>query len=248
MFDATPKASNGRSRSVALDGRVVVGGARLAAALREAGLDAIELPDGGRVEQRWQALSEPPDLMIVMLHPQRLERLRELHERADERGWRFPILGVAQLGQIGAEVGLFRAHGVVGVIDARTSRACAVDRILRQLGVGPSGVQASVRAPCTFPVTVSGGTARRCRELALNVSFTGIRITSARAIELNALIGLRFRLPMIDCRAIEADARVVHRTTYRNSWGRWEIGLFFTAIEDSRREIIGREVVRLLTH
>ena len=46
----------------------------------------------------------------------------------------------------------------------------------------------------------------------------------------------------------QADARVVHRTTYRNSWGRWEIGIFFTAIADSQRVLIGREITRLLTH
>jgi c-di-GMP-binding flagellar brake protein YcgR len=101
---------------------------------------------------------------------------------------------------------------------------------------------------CTFPVGVTVGRIRRRREFSLNLSATGMRITSGLPIELNARIALRFRLPMVARRAIEAEARVVHRTTHRNTWGRWEIGVFFFAIEEPDREIVGQEVIRLLTH
>jgi hypothetical protein len=68
-----------------------------------------------------------------------------------------------------------------------------------------------------------------------------------RAAGLDVIIGLRFRLPMVARRSIEAEARVVFGSTRRNTWGRWEIGAFYCAIEESDRAIVGREVIRLLT-
>jgi hypothetical protein len=73
-----------------------------------------------------------------------------------------------------------------------------------------------------------------------------MRLTTALPIDLTTSIGLRFTLPMVDRRVIEADARIVHCTAHRNSWGRWETGVFLTKIGPTDGAIVKRELGRLL--
>jgi hypothetical protein len=245
MLDAA--ANNTRSgldRSVVVDARIRVREQPLTRILREADVVAVELQDGTTLEE---ALSASPDLMIVSLDADPLERLREIQMRCAERGLRLPVLGVARIGLFGTDFGSLRAAGLVGVIDSRTGPETVVARVRRQLGIGACGVQANERVQCMFPLVVSGGAARRRREFALNLSTSGMRLTTALPIELNSSIDLRFKLPMVDQRVIEATARTVHQTTHRNSWGRWEVGVFLTSIDPIAAEIIQRELGRLVT-
>lgn len=225
---------------------VVVGGARLSKVLRDAGLAPIELEQREGVGEFLSCLPVPPDLLILPLGKADADGVKLLREvRQTERGRRLPVLGVVSIGEVGLDLRVLRAHGVVGVIDDRQTAGVALDRILRLLG--PLCQRGSERASCLFPVGVRLDKGPRRREFAVNLSTTGMRMTTRVPLEPNTDIGLRFRLPVTSNRTIEAQARVVHRLSRLNSWGRYEVGLFFYPLDDACLEALAREVDRLLT-
>jgi len=239
-------ADLGRAPVLLLVGRISVGGVPLAKVLRDANLAPVELEEEEDVGAFIESLPAPPDLLILPLRSLDDEGLKTLREsRRTERGRSISVLGVVSMGEVGLDLRLLRAHGVVGVLDLRQGPGIALDRIVRLLG--PLCNRGSERARCLFPVGVRADDGTHRREFALNVSATGMLMTSRGALEVNTDVALRFRLPMISPQRIEANARVVHCSSYRNSWGRWELGLFFYPLEPADRETIEREVERLLT-
>lgn len=247
MPEATSVGGNGADSNptLLLVGPVVVGGARLSKVLSDAGLSSIEIEEDGGVSAFLSCLPVPPDLLILPLAPVDDGGIKILREiRQTERGRRVPVLGVVAMGA-GLDLRTLRAHGVVGVIDERQAPGVALDRIVRMLG--PLCHRGSERASCLFPVGVRLDDGPRRREFAVNLSATGMRMTSRLPLEPNTDVSLRFRLPMTSDRTIEAKARVVHRLNRRNSWGRYEVGLFFYPLGEDYREILTQEVDRLLT-
>ena len=62
----------------------------------------------------------------------------------------------------------------------------------------------------------------------------------------NSELELRFRLPMVADDTVVATARVVHQSKHRNSWARFEVGVFFYPMPDRHTEIVESEIERLL--
>ncbi|MEM7409174.1 MAG: PilZ domain-containing protein [Myxococcota bacterium] len=229
---------------IVLQGAVKVSGVRLAKILQEAGIETCELTDECDIGQVLQSLSTPPDLLILSLADLQEESLASLHaSQTATRGRTIPILGIATPNELGSDLRALRAHGVVGVLDSRTTPNNALDRVVRHIGPDRRG---SERVPCIFPVIVSLDEGRGRREFALDLSNTGLRLTSATQLELNSDIQLRFRLPLVRSRPIETSARVVRVGEKRNTWGRFEIGVFLTDLEPSEHAAIESEVERLL--
>lgn len=227
-------------------GPIAVGGVRLVKLLRDASLSPIEVDEDEDLAAFVGSLPRSPDLLILPLRGFDDEELKALREaRRTQRGREIPILGVVAIGELALDLRILRAHGVVGLLDERQGPGAALDRVLRL--VGPLCNRGSERAQCLFPVGVRVGEGPRHGEFALNVSATGIRITSREPLEVNTDVRLRFRLPVISDRRIEARARVVHRSEHRNSWGRYEAGLFFYPLDAEDRAVVEREVDRLLT-
>ena len=238
------EASANEDTFIVLQGAVRIGGVRLAKLLQEAGLETCELEDDCDVGQVLQSLSTPPDLLILALADLCEDSLASLHaSQTATRGRTIPILGVATPNELGSDLRALRAHGLVGVIDSRTTPNNAIDRIVRHIGPNRRG---SERAPCIFPVIVSIDETRGRREFALDLSTTGIRLTSATLLELNSDVQLRFRLPLVRTRPIETTARVVRLCEKRNTWGRFEVGVFLNGLEPSEHAAIESEVERLL--
>lgn len=236
----------GRAPTILLVGSISVGGVHLAKVLRDAELATVELEEEEDIGEFIESLPAPPDLLILPLRGLDEEGLKSLREaRRTERSRSIAVLGVVSMGDVGLDLRLLRAHGVVGVLDVRQGPGIALDRIVRLLG--PLCNRGSERARCLFPVGVRAAEGHYRREFALNISATGMRMTSREALDVNTDVALRFRLPMISAQRIEANARVVHRSSYRNSWGRYEVGIFFYPLEPMDRETVEREVERLLT-
>ena len=220
-------------------------GARLSELLEEAGYETVTPTGDVSLASFVSSLEEIPDLMIVQLYgwdPSGLQRVREA--RAAPRARLVPILAVTTFEQLDFDLQTFRSHGVVGLIDARADPAVVRQRV-EQIA-GPTGCRRRCeRAPCLFPVELKReGIATQ--EWALNLSASGMRLTYADELEPNTDVRLRFRLLMVAEQVIEADARLVHHSRLRNSWGRFEIGVFLYPLPFQQRRIIEREVARLL--
>lgn len=171
-----------------------------------------------------------------------MKEIREL--RSSSRNRQIPILGVTSFAKNGLDIPTLRAHGVVGVID-RTSEPEAVIRRIDSM-VGPLACsRLTERVPCFLPVEIMGDSCPK-REYALNLSASGIRLTIENPVELNTNLALRFRLPMVSENLINASGRVVHRLPKQNSAGCYEVGVFFYPMPPFSRDVITKEVERLL--
>ncbi len=141
--------------------------------------------------------------------------------------------------------GALRSLGIVGLTSGAADHE-AVTRCVDQ-AVGSSwSDRGCERADCFIPVEVKRGRFR-FQEYVLNLSASGIRLTSVDRPKLDTDLQVSFRLPMSSGDPIRARGRVVHQMSKRNSAGRYEVGVFFDPIDPQYRKMISREVDRLLT-
>ncbi|MGI9432351.1 MAG: PilZ domain-containing protein [Myxococcota bacterium] len=199
-------------------------------------------PVGDQVE----GLPAAPDLLIVPISNDE-EALHALlcSLRASVRGRQIPILGVADFAELEVDLAMLRAHGVVGLVDCRTTRETFVERLERLMDRSARSGRVADRVDCFLPVRLEcNGTSSE--EYALNVSISGMRLTSSSLLELNSDLSLVFRMPLVESREIRVAARLVRRLPQRNSAGLHEIGVFYYPLADADVDLIEREVTRLM--
>jgi hypothetical protein len=175
--------------------------------------------------------------------PDSIERLRRL--RLAPRVRHCPILAVATFRHLGLDIGLLRSHGVVGLVDSMATPEALATRILEIVRPAERRRMAE-RVRCLFPVRVNRNDTS-AEEFAVDLSITGMRLTSRVALDPNTDLELRFCLPLIENRLIQSSARVVHQCPKPNSWGRYETGIFFYPLRPEDLRVIEREIDRLLT-
>ncbi|MDJ0847908.1 MAG: PilZ domain-containing protein [Myxococcota bacterium] len=218
-------------------------GRSFAEILSEAGHRVVQ----GDLEAEATSADAFPQVVVMRIEaedPACLDLIRAL--RSSPRARAVPILGVTTFDKMSLDLQELRSHGVVGLLDARSPAEQALQRI-GQI-VRPRGLRrSSERVRCFFPVDVAreGGQAR---EYALDLSVTGLRLTSEQALEENTDLQLRFSLPMVSDDTIETAARLVRRDSRRNSSGRYEVGVFFYPLEQRYVDVLRQEVERLLTN
>ena len=192
------------------------------------------------------SLIPPPDFLILPIdfsNPMMLAELREI--RRSERIFQIPILGVVTgKGNIDLNIRDLRLHGVVGLISETAGRKAVARFVDRAVGSTQSE-RFSERVDCIIPVSVMSGRTRMS-EYALNLSTSGIRITSAKSPKLNSDLDFSFRLPMISGESVSACGRVVYQMPIRNSGGRYEVGVRFHSIDSRSQKAIKCEVSRIL--
>ena len=193
------------------------------------------------------SLIPPPELLILPIDfssPMMFAELREL--RHSERVRQIPILGiVTEKCHIDLNIRDLRLHGVVGLISEAAGRE-AVARFVDWVVGSTQSKRFSERVDCIIPVSVTSGRTRTS-EYALNLSTSGIRITSAKRPKLNSDLDLSFRLPMISGESVSARGHVVYQRPIRNSAGRYEVGVHFRAIDFRSQNTINCEVSRILS-
>ena len=193
------------------------------------------------------SLFPPPDLLVLLSDfsdPIMLANLRET--RRSPRSCQIPIIGVvAGEGGIDLDVRSLRSHGFVRLISKEADRKF-VTRFINQAIGSPQSKQPVERASCIIPVEVRSGR-HRTSEYALNISASGMRLTSENRQQLNSDLHVSFRLPMISGESVRACGRVVYQMPIRNSGGRYEVGVRFHSIAPQSRKIINREISRLVS-
>lgn len=187
-----------------------------------------------------------PDLIVLPFAAAEEEVLAEVRRiRATARARSIPILGIAGLRRLDLDIPSLRAHGIVGLIDERSGSEHALERI-NQIVRPFRSRRACERVPCFLPLEVERD-GRWCREYALNLSLTGMRMTSSVPVEPNTDVAFRTALPLVGEGPVEGRARVVYRAPKRNSAGLFEAGAFFYPMEPEARRLVESELVRLLT-
>jgi len=217
-------------------------GQRLARTLRESGCEVLQMPPGEPVSHAAARLEPRPDLLVMRLGPpvpERLERLRELHEET-----RIPVLGVHSVPLRGVDHQQLRRCGVVALLDASAPRDRVVHRVNRLVRPARSR-RRHERASCFLPVEVLRGGAIS-PQYAVDLSVNGMRLTTDVPLDPGTEVKLRFRLPMISAESIEVRGRVMHRAHERNSAGLHELGVAFGPMDPRSRRLVEREVERLL--
>lgn len=206
-------------------------------------LAAEHLPAGDQVVD----LPTAPDLLIVSIsNDEETLRASLCALRSSVRERRIPILGVADFAEFDVDLAVLRAHGVVGLVDCRTKRESFVERLERLVGGSPRSGSVEDRVDCFLPVLLECD-GRKSEEYALNVSISGMRLTSSEQLELNSDLQLVFRMPLVASREVRVAARLVRMLPQRNSAGRYEIGVFYYPLGDADVDLIEQEVARLLS-
>jgi len=159
---------------------------------------------------------------------------------------RTPVLAVTSPEGGVVDCDELRKHGVVGVISRDRSPEHVAFRVGQILPLGSVAERRHVRVPVDFAVEVESD-AERTQQRAENLSMGGIRLRSAVALEVNATVGLRFRLPMHPAETVAVEARVIHCEPVADREGAYTVGLFFRSIPLRGRTLVEVEIVRLLT-
>ena len=234
-----------KRRRILLGEDVSFSGASLSQILDQSKCELIKCDVRESLDQFITDLEFPPDLLIVSIDyskPSMLEEIREA--RASLRGRQIPILGVTTFTEHVLDIAVLRAHGVVGLIDRKTDHRMItrrVDMILER----PERNRLCERAPCFLPVEIAEATSPN-REYALDLSASGIRLTTKDSLDLNTNLQFWFRLPMVTNDRIKVDGRIVRKLPKRNSAALYEVGVFFYPMALRSRNTIAREVERLL--
>jgi hypothetical protein len=151
--------------------------------------------------------SAAPDLIVAAVDcsaPDSIERLRRI--RVTPRVRHAPILAVARSRHLGLDIGLLRSYGVVGLMDALATPEALATRILEIVRPAEFRRRAE-RVRCLFPVKVTRDGAPPSEEFALDVSATGMRLTSQVQLDPNTDLRLHFCLPLTEARQLEVRAR-----------------------------------------
>ena len=235
-----------KRRRILLGEDVVFSGVPLSRILAESECEVIKYDRHKSLDQVIANLELPPDLLIVSIDCSKPSMLGEIREvRALSRGRQIPILGVTTFSEHVLDIAVFRAHGVVGLID-REAELRMITRRIDTILEAPERNQLWLRAPCFLPVEIAEAASPN-REYALDLSASGIRLTTTESLELNTNLQFCFRLPMVSNHQIEVDGRIVRKLPKRNSAARYEVGVFFYPMAARSRNAIAREVERLLS-
>lgn len=232
-------------RRILLEEDFEFSGIPLSRILDESKCELIKYDQHRPLDRVIDELEFPPDLLIASMDctkPTMLEEIRKV--RALMRGRRVPILGVTTFTEHVMDIAVLRANGVVGLID-RQAEHWMITRRIDMILEGPEQNQLWERVPCFLPVEIAE-TASPNREYALDLSASGIRLTTSESLELNTNLQFCFRLPMVSNDRIKVDGRIVRKLPKRNSAARFEVGVFFYPMAPHSRNMIAREVERLL--
>jgi CheY-like chemotaxis protein len=131
-----------------------------------------------------------------------------------------------------------RKHGVAGVIGRDMTAEHVAFRVGQILPLGSLEERRHVRVPADGELTL---------QRAENLSVGGLRLRSAVPLDVNAMVRLRFRLPVHPAEVISVDARVVHCQPAADREGSYVVGLFFRSISPRGRTLVEVEIVRMLT-
>ena len=198
------------------------------------------------LRQKIASLIPLPDLLILPIDSADSPMLDELREiRGSEQAGRIPTLCVARMGKINLNPRALRSLGIVSLISGTADHETVTRCVDEAVGSTWSNRNCE-RADCFIPAEVKR-VRYRCNEYVLNLSASGIRLTSVDRPKLDTDLQVSFRLPMASGGSIRARGRVVHQMSKRNSDGRYEVGVFFHPIDPQCRKMINREVNRLLT-
>ena len=172
----------------------------------------------------------------------RVERLRSRPDLAQAS-----VLGIVAVGGSSLDYARLRELGVMGVVDRRATPEHVAFRIGQVAALGRDAARRYVRAPVDFTVELEvEGEGRATDERAENLSCGGIRLRSRRALEPNTDVVLRFRPSEHFHEPIRVEGRVIHCHAHPEEPGAHGLGIFFSSLEPSQRELLEDEVVRLL--
>jgi DNA-binding response OmpR family regulator len=157
-----------------------------------------------------------------------------------------PLLAVASPEGGTVDFDELRKHGVVGLMAHDMSPEHVAFRVGQILPLGSLEERRHVRVPVDFDVEVDVD-GERTLHRAENLSMGGLRLRCKFALEVNAAVGLRFRLPLHPREVIEAEARVIHCQRTPGPDGFYSAGLFFRSIPAWGRTLVEVEIVRLLS-
>ena len=241
-----PAANLVRKRRIAIKEDIVFSGVPLSRILDKRKYDLIIHTQQETFRHEIASLTPLPDLLILPIDSADSPMLDELREiRGSEKIGRIPTLCVATMDKINLNPQALRSLGIVSLIAEMADHETVIRCVDQAVGSTGSN-RACERADCFFPVEVKRGQ-YRWNEFVLNISASGIRMTSVERPKLNKDLQVSFRLPMASGDFIRARGRVVHQMSKRNSDGRYEVGVFLHPIDSECRKMINREVNRLLT-
>lgn len=204
-------------------------------------VEIVAISEGVRDE-----LPESPQLLVIPIEAEDAECLRLIRSiRSSPRARAIPILGITSFEAMSLDLQTLRSHGVVGLVDSGSSSDQVLERV-RMLVRHPGARRACERVGCFFPVMLEHE-GKQAHEYALDLSTSGLRLTSQWALEENTDLKLHFSLPMIAEDEIQVACRLARKSTRLNSCGRYEVGVFFYPQAPRIREILGQEVARLLS-
>jgi PilZ domain len=172
-----------------------------------------------------------------------LARIRDIRRTAEL--CEIPILAITDFRRVRVPTDRIRSHGIVSLLDLHSGTDRIVSNIERIANCAHEDRFAE-RTPCFIPVGVqSQGTP--LREFAVNLSKTGMRLTSTLPLQRNQRISLSFDLPMVARKRVSVRGRVVYQTQQKNSHARYEVGVAFNDCNARSRRLLEREITRLLT-
>jgi DNA-binding response OmpR family regulator len=215
---------------------------RLSQVLRGAGYDVVLKPDDVCLRAAVEREAMPPDLLLVQIEPKdpaSLDAIRELRTSGLTNG--SPILGVTAEGRAGLDLESLRQAGVAGVMDGGCVPEEVVSRVNRLLRA-PHERRRHLRAAMRLPVEITAH-GETTQETGISLSIGGMGIATAREIEVNTFVKVRFTVPEVD-EPIGAEGRA---TYVLNAGGAEQsFGMFFYPLRDRALGVIQREVERLL--
>lgn len=219
---------------------------RLSEILAREGFEVLA-PEPGR--SLAEALASPPpqlDLLILPVHPASEESFGLLRAvRANPALAKLPILGVTPLNRSGLDLDALRALGIVGFVDKRTIPELLTFRINAIVRPGLACKRRFERAPSFFPVDLD---ADGClsSEYGLNLSCGGLALASARPLDADTRVTLRFHLPPPRDVLIEVRGRVVRCARERDEASPYRLGICFETLDARVHELIDGAVRDLL--
>lgn len=240
---AAGQASAARSRAFLAPG-LAARRDPLVRVLSEADIDVVEAScQHGIAEALVRAL--PLDLLILPIGPNRCPRqdwLRDLQAQPGLEG--LPILG-ALAGELDVDqLEALRALGLAGVLDPGAAAEHIQFRVRRVLRRDGPERRVHTRIPVSFEIAVDAAGAVS-QERADSLSSGGLRLRSARKIEVNQELRLRFR-PEPEMGSIRANARVVNCIAAPAGEEGYAIGVFFLDLSASDRARLDGLVARRL--
>jgi CheY-like chemotaxis protein len=216
---------------------------RLSQVLRGAGYDVILKPDDICLREAVENEAMPPDLLLMRIEPEdpaSLEAVRELRTAGLTNGPQ--ILGFTAQGRADFDPDPLRRVGLAGVLDGGCVPAEVFSRVNRMLRA-PHERRRHLRAQMRTDVEVTAH-GETTRETGITLSIGGMGIATARSIEVNTFVRVRFAVPESVDDPIQAEGRATY--VLKPGTPEQSFGMFFYPLRDRAVGLIHREVERLL--